>query len=53
MNLKYCLCHVPVGNVLQAPRKDVMDAVQKKDPAAVADTLDKGYQSESVALAPA
>lgn len=33
--------------VLQAPHEDVVDAVQKRDPSAVADKLDKGYQSES------
>jgi len=31
---------------LQAPRKNVVDAIQKKDPTAVADGLDRGYKSE-------
>lgn len=44
-------CHVHFSS--QAPRKDVVDAVEKKDPAAVADKLDKGYHSESVSLRPA
>lgn len=35
-----------LGAVLQAPRQNMVDAVQRKDPNAVADKLDQGYKSE-------